>query len=308
MSALLWFAMALLALLLGFAAAGMFLQSRRRDTQDDILARLQFGVTPGDAQWSNPVQVKNPVLRVLCQRIWQAGFELSVQQVMVVLVAAIVIAMLMLLALGLLIGGLLLGFVILALMLLLQQLSGRRQRQIVMQLPDFLEHALRALTAGNTLEEAFAEAARECPEPSRALFLGVSRQVRLGAPIEDTLAQAAEVHELPDIQVLAMAARVNRRYGGSIRNMIKSLIQVIRARGTAARELRALTAETRFSALLLFLIPLGITVFILLRSPGFYNDMWSDGFGRLLLLAAAALQFIGGLVIWRMLRATEAGA
>ncbi len=105
-----------------------------------------------------------------------------------------------------------------------------------------------------------------------------------------------------------MSARVNRRYGGSIRNMIKSLVQVIRARGTAARELRALTAETRFSALLLFLIPLAITLFILLRNPAFYNDMWSDGLGRLLLLAAAGLQLLGGLIIWRMLRATEAGA
>jgi tight adherence protein B len=105
-----------------------------------------------------------------------------------------------------------------------------------------------------------------------------------------------------------MSARVNRRYGGSIRNMIKSLVQVIRSRDTAARELRALTAETRFSALLLFLIPVGITLFILLRSPVFYDDMWNDGFGRLLLFAAAALQLLGGLIIWRMLRATEEGA
>lgn len=308
MNTLLWLSVALLAALLGFAATGLFLQSRRRDVQNDMLARLQFGVAPGEAQWSNPVQIKNPLLRALCQRVWQAGLELSISQVTGTLVMAIVIAMLIVFTMGVLAGGMLLGFIALALWLLLQQMAGRRQRQIVLQLPDFLEHALRALTAGNTLEEAFAEAARECPEPSRGLFLGVSRQVRLGAPIEDTLAQAAEVHELPDVRVLAMAARVNRRYGGSIRNMIKSLIQVIRARGTAARELRALTAETRFSALLLFLIPLGITVFILLRSPGFYNDMWTDGFGRMLLLAAAALQFIGGLVIWRMLRATEAGA
>jgi tight adherence protein B len=136
----------------------------------------------------------------------------------------------------------------------------------------------------------------------------VARQVRLGAPIEDALAQAAELLDLPDLKVLAMTARVNRRYGGSIRNMIKSLVQVIRGRDTAARELRALTAETRFSALLLFMIPLGITVFILLRNPAFYNDMWSDNLGRLLLFTAAGLQLLGGLVIWRMLRTTESAA
>jgi tight adherence protein B len=234
--------------------------------------------------------------------------ELSVAQVAGILIAAALLAGFLLMTLGFLLGLMVVGFALVAILLVLQQMAGSRQRQIVSQLPEFLEHVLRALIAGNTLEEAFAESARESAEPLRGLFLGVARQVRLGAPIEDTLSQIADVHDLPDIRVLAMSARVNRRYGGSIRNMIKSLVQVIRARGTAARELRALTAETRFSALLLFMIPLAITLFILVRNPALYNDMWNDGLGRMLLFGAAGLQCLGGLIIWRMLRSTESGA
>jgi tight adherence protein B len=308
MNVLLWLVFALLSALLALGAMALFLQSRRQDTQEQVLARLQLGMPEAEIAWARPLQIRNPVLRGFCHRFWQAGLELSVGQVTGILVAVVLLAGLLLMSLGLLLGGMVLAFALVGVLLVLQQLAGRRQRQIIAQLPDFLEHVLRALIAGNTLEEAFAEAARENVDPLRSLFLGVARQVRLGAPIEDALAQAADVHDLPDVRVLAMSARVNRRYGGSIRNMIKSLVQVIRARGTAARELRALTAETRFSALLLFLIPLAITLFILLRNPAFYDDMWSDSFGRLLLLAAAGLQLLGGLIIWRMLRATEAGA
>lgn len=308
MNALLWFVMALVSAMLGLGAVMLFMQGRRRETQDEVYARLQLGLPEEDAGWAAALQIQNPLLRAICHRFWQAGLELGAGQVTAILVVVLLLAIFILLWLGTVLGMMILAIVLIGVLLLLQQMAGRRQRQIVALLPDFLEHVLRALVAGNTLEEAFAEAARESAEPLRGLFLGVARQVRLGAPIEDTLSQVADVHNLSDVRVLAMSARVNRRYGGSIRNMLRSLVQVIRARGTAARELRALTAETRFSALLLFLIPVAITLFILLRSPAFYNDMWGDGTGRLLLLAAAGLQFLGGLIIWRMLRATEAGA
>jgi tight adherence protein B len=306
-SVLLWLLFALLSALLTLGSVALFLQSRRREAQDEVLARLQLGMVEPESEWARPLQVRNPLLRALCQRFWQVGLELNAGQAIGVLIAVALLAALLMLMLGMLLGGLVIGFGLVGALLILQQLAGRRQRQIILQLPEFLEHVQRALMAGNTLEESFAEAAREGTEPLRGLFQGVARQVRLGAPVEDALAQAADLHDLPDVRVLAMTARVNRRYGGSIRNMIKSLVQVIRARGTAARELRALTAETRFSALLLFIIPLGITLFILLRNPAFYADMWDDRLGRMLLFAAAGLQLLGGLLIWRMLRSTERG-
>lgn len=307
MSVLLWLLFALLSALLALGSVALFLQGRKREAQDEVLARLQLGMPEPDSHPIAPLQVRNPVLRAICHSLWRAGLELSVGQVVAALVASTLLAGMLLLILGILPGLTFLGILSVGLLLVLQQLAGRRQRQIVMQLPEFLEYVQRALIAGNSLEEAFAEAAREGAEPLRSLFMSVARQVRLGEPIEDALAQAAEVHELPDVRVLAMVARVNRRYGGSIRNMINSLVQVIRSRGTAARELRALTAETRFSALMLFIIPLGITFFILLRNPAFYADMWAEGLGRALLMMAAILQLTGGLVIWRMLKSTERG-
>ena len=130
--------------------------------------------------------------------------------------------------------------------------------------------------------------------------------MRLGAPIETVLQDAAEIHQIRDLRVLALAASVNRKFGGSLRSILRSLIQAIRRRDMAARELRALTAETRFSALVLCIIPTALVLFIIVRNPGYYAQWWSEPTGgRLLMIGTVVWQIMGIGVIFRMLKGVE---
>jgi tight adherence protein B len=182
--------------------------------------------------------------------------------------------------------------------------AGRRAK-IVEQLPAYLEAVMRVLAAGNTLEEAIASAARETQDPLRSLFVSVGRQVRLGAAVDTVLAEAAAIHQIRDLRVLALAANINRKYGGTLRNVFRSLIQAIRMREAASRELRALTAETRFSAFVLAAIPIAVSVFIFFRNRAYYADILASSSGKWVLMTAVALQLAGMLVIWRMMQAAS---
>ncbi len=295
-----------LAVLLLLMAAGLFLASSRQSqaVEIDWKARIS-GDTPTPATLPTAQSSRDPLLRWFDHHLQRAGLEVDATTLQKVLAAMLVIALLFGLA-----GGLLAGIValftqmVLAYLWSLRREAARRVR-IMEQLPDFLEYMMRALSAGNSLEESLYNATAEAEEPSRSLFLSVSRQVRLGAPIEDVLDQAAEIHKIPDIRVMAMAARVNRRFGGSLRRIFKSLIQAVRERDAAARELRALTAETRFSAVVLAVVPIVLSAYILWQNPDYYLDMWNQSRGRGLLLLSVALQASGVLVIWRMLHAAE---
>jgi tight adherence protein B len=117
--------------------------------------------------------------------------------------------------------------------------------------------------------------------------------------------QMAEIHQLRDLKVMALAASINRKFGGSLRNVLRSLISGIRSRENAARELRALTSETRFSALVLAIIPIALMVFIVWQNPHYYVQMWADHKGRILLAGSLVMQVTGMLVIWRMMKSTE---
>lgn len=301
------YALFLLAVAMAGAAIWFFASAGRREREEEVLLRLR--AMGGDEaayvlQRSNS-QVSNPLLRWACHLIWRTGSDMSPDTVARILLVIVALAAAAVAVLGVF-GGLWATAVFIAFgWAYLSRQAAQRRAKITEQLPAFLEGVIRVLGAGNTLDESISASARESPEPVRPLFQSVGRQVRLGAPIETVLMETAEIHRLRDLKVMALAAAINRKYGGSLRNVLRSLIQAVRARDTAARELRALTAETRFSALVLSIIPVSLMLYIFAQNPDYYRTMWSDSVGRVLLIISVSLQVMGIFVIYRMMRSTE---
>lgn len=301
MMAFTWFVLCLASIGLLMATVALYRRGTQREEQDRVYARLASRDS-GQAGDINLEPIRNPVIAAISRRMIQAGYAGRPVTIYMGLSGLAVLGLTVGWAFGPAMAAFIVIVLALAAHLLLLQRSARRHRALMLQLPDFMDRLLHPLIAGNTIEESFVVATRESPMPVRELFLSVARQVRFGAPLEDALTRMAGLYDLTDLHALAMAVKVHRRYGGSIRQMVKSLMYMARSRETAAQELRALTAETRMSAWLLVAIPVGITCFILLRNPEYYSAMWSHGTGRAILCAGFALQLLGAAVIWRMMR------
>jgi tight adherence protein B len=279
----------------------------RRERTEEVLLRLRSGDDAVAATVVTEGQIYNPIVRWACHLLWRAGSQAKPGQVATGLMILVAVIPLTLLIFGWIKGPIALGIAFVIGWFVIAQRAASRRAKIIEQLPAYLEAVMRVLAAGNTLEEAIASGARETQDPLRSLFMSIGRQVRLGAPVDVVLAEAAEIHQIRDIRVLALAANINRKYGGTLRNVFRSLIQAIRMREAAARELRALTAETRFSAFVLAAIPLAVSAFIFLRNRDYYIDMLATGTGRATFAVAAVLQVLGMLVIWRMMRSASEG-
>lgn len=179
----------------------------------------------------------------------------------------------------------------------------KRKQQIVTQLPVFLDHVIRALSAGNSVESALMTATEPSPDPIRSIFERVIRQTRMGAALDSSLEQTATLYRLQELDLLSLAVRVNQKYGGKIETTFQNIITMIRQRERARREFAALTGETRISALVLIAVPLGLAAYILAVNPEFLYNMWIDPMGWILLGGAAVLMAIGVLIVWRMIKA-----
>ncbi|MAS10720.1 type II secretion system F family protein [Salinisphaera sp.] len=299
-----WILVGMLSLLLLGIGLLVLARATRRANDEKLAERV--GEAHGDAAndslsgYQRLANIRNPLLRELCRRLWSAGIEAGparIAQFAFLWVAAVVLATLVLGLIGIV---LMCALLVLAALVVAQRKRSRR-RQINAQMPNFLGYLVRALTAGNTLEEGINNAALESVDPIRGVFLSVSRQVRLGASIEDTLAETARIHELKALHILAMSARVNRRFGGSMRRVIASLVDTIRQQEAAARELKALTGETRFSAYVVAAIPVAISLFFYLQNPQYYAAMLSSSGGRIAVMLALMLEALGLFIIWRMM-------
>jgi tight adherence protein B len=292
----------LLALLLAAGAIFLFVRAGQRERHEDVQLRLRAmgGGEDAAALIAEPQrQVRNPLLRWICHLIWRTGVEIEAETVARSLLVLVLVVPVAVMTLGWFGGVSTVAFVLVFLWGWLSRKAAQRRAKILEQFPGFLEGTIRVLAAGNTLEESVMAAARESPDPIKPLFMSVGRQVRLGAPIEGVLMELAEIHRLRDLKVMALAASINRKYGGSLRSVLRSLIQAVRSRDSA------LTAETRFSALVLALIPMALMVFVFIQNPAYYQQMWADGTGRILLIGAVTLQLIGVVIIYRMMRSVE---
>ncbi|TAJ50616.1 MAG: hypothetical protein EPN60_09180 [Nevskiaceae bacterium] len=302
--ALIFFGM---SLLMGIGAVLLLLRAYNRARRADVDLRLRVLGEDANADelLARSRAQGNFLVRLVNRMFLRAGIDLPPETVAKGLLVAAGLVPLLLLFFGVLAGSLAIGIAMVVVIGVLSRNAARRRAKIVEQLPPFLESVMRVLTAGNTLEESLAAAAREAQDPIRPLFLSIGRQVRLGAPVDAVLAEAGEIHRLRDLKIMALAASINRKYGGSLKQVMKSLITTIRQRDVAARELRALTAETRFSAMVLAIIPVALSFYIFSRNTAYYATMWADASGRWYLVASVVLQIVGVAILFRMMNATE---
>lgn len=178
----------------------------------------------------------------------------------------------------------------------------RRLRRMVQQLPQMLDQVVRSLQTGRTLSDAMLRAIEASPDPLRSAMARLQRNVQLGVPLADALADVAELYEQQELRMLALGVRVNHLYGGSTIELLGNLIKVIHEREILARQLRAMTGETRLTALVLAVLPAGMAGYMLMMNPQYLLSMWLDDSGRWMLVIAFVMQVLGCLVIWRMLR------
>lgn len=214
-------------------------------------------------------------------------------------------------ALGVVLGGLVAGWagllvmLVLPLLLLRLYIAWRYQRRIkrmIEQLPQLLDHTVRSLKAGRTLADAVLGGIEITEDPLQEAMGRIRRNVQLGVSLPESAHDFAEFYERDEFRLFALGLKVNHRYGGNASELLENLIKMIREREQAARQLRALTGETRVTAYVLTALPISMIGYFLAVNPAYLMTMWNDGTGRMLLFVALIMQLLGCFTLWRMLR------
>lgn len=237
----------------------------------------------------------------------RAGFVPDARLYGLLAMPAPIIAVLGYLLVG--IKGFVLGLVViypLAMFLYMRWRIERFQGKVSAQLPAFLDAVARILSIGSSLELAFRAASEECDEPLKGITAQMLLRIRAGVALEDAMNQVADSYGIKDLSFLASVFYLGVRYGGNARAVIERIAQALRERERGQMELSAMTSETRASAWILSGLPIAVGLMSMISNPDYLSGMWSDDFGRKLLVSAVTLQILGMWLLFRMARLRDA--
>ena len=178
----------------------------------------------------------------------------------------------------------------------------KRRQKIVRQVPSFLDGIVRLIILGNSVPAAFQGAMQTAETPLRECLDHVSRMLRTGVEIDRALSQAAVLYGARELDLVGAVLRLSVKYGGRADVMLDRMASFMRDLEQAERELAAMSAETRLSAWILALLPVGIGGFLMLTNPRYFGAMWFDPSGRQLVYLAFGLQLVGAYMLHRMTR------
>lgn len=176
----------------------------------------------------------------------------------------------------------------------------KQQKQILRQLPDFLDGLVRLASIGNSLPMAFQVTATTVQMPLRAVLDRAMLSVRAGHDLDRALQLASQPYRLQALDLLHVVLGTGMRMGGRADQILQRMSDFMRDLDHAQQELRAITSETRMSAWVLGLLPVVVATFMTLVNPGFFTPMFHQPLGHRILLIALALELLGGFLLYRL--------
>jgi tight adherence protein B len=185
--------------------------------------------------------------------------------------------------------------------LLLSQKRSRRQRLLAMQLPEALDFLARVLQAGHSFSTGIQMMSEELPDPLRSEFLRCYEQHSLGQPLEDSLKDMATRIESTDFAFFITAVLIQRQTGGDLSEVLKNISSMIRQRIRLAQNLKAKTAEGRFTGYILVAFPMVMFVIVSFLNPSYTRNLTDTSTGQRMLMIAFGLQMLG---LWAIRKLT----
>ncbi len=161
-----------------------------------------------------------------------------------------------------------------------------------------------ALAGGHSLRGAFVEATRSVGGAAGHELRRACAELAVGAPTEEALEAMRARARSPRLDTVVAACVLQRRAGGDLARLLRETARNMEEQFRLEGELRAATAQARFTGALVVALPLGGAALAELASPGWLTGLWSSLLTAWLVGIALFLQALAAVLIRRLGRVT----
>ena len=177
--------------------------------------------------------------------------------------------------------------------------STRNTEKLSEQLAPALQLVVGNLRIGRNVLGSIDDVADATPAPLGDILHEAVTEAKLGTPVGEVLGSIAHREESRHLGIVASALSLQARHGGSLIEILDTVIETIEEEDRLRRDVKSVTADGRLSSTVLLAMPPVVLLLISVLSPGYAEPLVATRLGNVLIVAAVGLGGVG----WRWLRA-----
>ena len=140
-------------------------------------------------------------------------------------------------------------------------------------LADTIMLLANSLRAGSSFLQAVEMIVREAQPPISTEFARVIREVNLGLPLDDALANLGRRMKSDDLDLMITAIAIQHQVGGNLAEILDTISYTIRERVRIKGEIKTLTAQQRMSGYVVGFLPVALVILLSVIAPTFMAPM-----------------------------------
>lgn len=183
----------------------------------------------------------------------------------------------------------------------LKSAQKKKRRQFNNQLADALLVLANSLRAGFSLLQAMEMVSQEMPNPISGEFHLALREMTYGTDTETALIHLSERVGSDVLDLLVTAMLIQRQAGGNLAEVLLNIHVTIQDRLSIQQEIKTLTAQGRLSGYIIAALPFGIAAVLSVLNPSYLSVLFSNPIGWAMLAGGLTSQFIGFLIIRKII-------
>jgi len=168
------------------------------------------------------------------------------------------------------------------------------KQRMIEQLPEICRLLANATRSGMTLTQGVHLVAQEVNEPASGEFKRLAQEIALGIDFNKALKSMEKRITSKEFQLFVATLVIQKKAGGNLYSVLDEMGQTLEERKILQQEIKTMTAEQRYVAYIVPVIPIFLVLMMNNVIDGFLDPLFS-GLGMILLvlfLAGTVLTFI----------------
>ncbi len=156
---------------------------------------------------------------------------------------------------------------------------------------DAIELLVRGLRSGLPVTETLQVVAQEVDGPVGIEFKGIVDRIKVGRTMEEALQVTADRLGIPEFNFFCITLAIQRETGGNLAETLSNLADVLRKRGQMKLKIKAMSSESKASAMIVGALPFIVFGLIWWINPKYIGTFFTDE--RLIVIGLGGFTWMG---------------